>query len=350
MIGAPSDRGVLRVVVLLLLTADIGWARQQLEVFVDPVRGNDDVAAAAGFDPGRRVPLRTVHAARDAVRVLRAEHPGADITVSLLSGVHHVGGRPLRLGGADGGADGAQVTWRSADPANPAVIGAPIRITGWLPHPDVKGALIASVAGNPNITKTTPLRQLWVDGQRAERPKVYGHGRQPGDNRNGHCLNLTNTLPTPMYPTGSAFDFRHENATDPTRWKNPADVEFVYTSCDAINCWIEPRCTVESVEGKIVKLKQSSGNSSCFHRLYFYAQCFNNGKGPGRTSARGNNPTHLENVAENFTAPGQWYYDRAESQIWYMLRPGTSWCAGGGGMLTGTFDTFFFFFTLCCCG
>lgn len=92
--------------------------------------------------------------------------------------------------------------------------------------------------------------------------------------------------------------------------------------CDAINCWIEPRCTVESVSGKIVKLKQSSGNSSCYHRLYYYAQCFNNGKGPGRTGARGNNPTSIENVAENFTQPGQWYYDRAEAQIWYLPRAG----------------------------
>lgn len=100
---------------------------------------------------------------------------------------------------------------------------------------------------------------------------MFGHGRQPGDNREGFCLNLTNTSSTAMYPTGSAFDFAHENATDPSKWPNPGDVEFVYTSCDAINCWIEPRCTVESVEGSVVKLKQD-GNESCYHRLYYYAQ------------------------------------------------------------------------------
>ena len=37
--------------------------------------------------------------------------------------VHHVGGGPLRLGPADSG-----VTWRSADSANPAVLGGPIRV------------------------------------------------------------------------------------------------------------------------------------------------------------------------------------------------------------------------------
>ena len=73
------------------------------------------------------------------------------------------------------------------------------------------------------------------------------------------------------YPNGAAFDFANENATDPSQWLNPSDVEFVYTSCDAINCWIEPRCTVASVDGSVVRLKQD-GNESCYHRLYYYAQ------------------------------------------------------------------------------
>lgn len=115
------------------------------------------------------------------------------------------------------------------------------------------------------------LRQFWVNGVRADRPRVYGTGSQPGDNRNGQCLNLTNVSSTALYPTGSAFDFGHEHATNPALWPNPADVEFVYTSCDAINCWIEPRCTVESVDGSVVRLKQD-GNESCYHRLYYYAQ------------------------------------------------------------------------------
>jgi hypothetical protein len=161
---------------------------------------------------------------------------------------------------------------------------------------------------------------MWVNGVRAERSRVYGHGLQPGDNTNGKCLNLTNVSDTLMYPEGSAFDFAHENATDPSTWSNPTDVEFVYTSCDAINCWIEPRCTVESVTGSQVKLKQSSGNTSCYHRLYYYAQCFSNGVGPGRQGARGRNPTHIENVEGNWSFPGQFYYDRAGGSIGYILR------------------------------
>ena len=54
----------------------------------------------------------------------------------------------------------------------------------------------------------------------------------------------------------------------------------------------------------------------------YYAQCFNDGKGPGRTGLRGQNPTHIENVEANWTQPGQFYYDRAGATIGYIPRPG----------------------------
>ena len=86
---------------------------------------------------------------------------------------------------------------------------------------------------------------------------------------------------------------------------------------------------MESVSGKIVKLKQAD-NTSCFHRLYYYAKCFNNGKGAGRSltctgsHCRGRNPTSIENVGLNATgnAPGHWYYDRSGATISYIPRAG----------------------------
>ena len=230
------------------------------EIFVDPEGGEDDLQGRRG---GRTAPLRTVHAAATHVAALRARQPDKDIVVQLLPGVHHVGDTPLTLGPEHGGSGKQWVTWRSADSANPAIVGAPIRISGWKPHPTNKKALSAPLPSN--VTKGTALRQFWANGRRAERPVIYGTGRQPGDNRQGYCLNLTNATATHMYPEGSQFDFSSEPAVDPTKWANPGDVEFVYTSCDAINCWIEPRCTVESVKGSLVSLKQD-GNASCYHR------------------------------------------------------------------------------------
>ena len=297
-------------------------AASSREVFVDPLAGDDLSLLASREDP-----VKTVHAAAVRVRSLLRDSPGANVTVQLLPGLHQVGDKPLALGPEDGGHGDCWVTWRSHQPELPATVGAPIKVTGWKPHPSITGALQAPLPSN--VTKGSALRQFWAGGKRALRTKLYGHGRQQGDNRNGYCHNLTNSTPTSLYPAGSAYDFTFENATDPSTWANPGDVEFVFTSCDAINCWIEPRCTVESAEGKIVKLKQAD-NSSCFHRLYYYAQCFTNGKGPGRSltckgeKCRGRNPTSIENIGLNKTGntPGHWYYDRKGATISYVPRPG----------------------------
>ena len=285
-----------------------------LEIFVDPAKGDDSLDGLT-----QHAALRSVHAAREAVRSLLLENPGRDIVVQLLAGTHHVGSRPLTLGDGDGGNQDAWVTWRSADTANPAAIGAPIRVKGWKPHATIKGAFTAPLPAN--ISKSTPLRQFWVNGLRAERPRVYGTGIQQGDNKMGHCMNLSNASATEMYPEGSAYDFTHEKNVDPSKWPNPADVEFLWTGCDAINCWVEPRCTVQSVEGSIVHLKQGD-NSTCFHRLYHWDHCLNYNGGHDGPGKRPRNPTTIENVGTNFTQPGQFYYDRAASLISYIPRPG----------------------------
>jgi hypothetical protein len=290
--------------------------KQQIEIFVHPVHGVDvDNAAASAASP-----LRSVHAAADRVRSLRREQPDADITVQLLPGVHHVGDGPLTLSKAHAGRSDSWVTWRSADPSHPAVLGGPIQITGWRQHPTKVGAFVASLP--PNISEGTPLRQLWVNGERAERPLVHGHGRQGGDNKEGYCHNLSLVEPTPEYPLGSAYSFEGENATDPTQWLNPEDVEFVWTGCDAINCWVEPRCTVESVSASgIVKLKQD-GNTSCFHRLYNWPSCFVDGDTSAGPWTRGRLPVSIENVFSNWSFAGQWYYDRKNATIGYIPRNG----------------------------
>lgn len=310
---APMQLLVLAAAASCLLPAE------HIEVFVTPTHG-----AGTGGDAGDGIPpaslLRSVRLAAERVRQLRVQHPDADITVQMLPGVHHVGDRPLVLSEEHGGRDGGWVTWRSADPSQPAVLGGPIRVTGWRLHPVKPGALTAPLP--QNVSKDSAVRQLWVNGERAERPLVYGHGRQGGDNKQGYCHNLTLVEPTHQYPLGSAYSFANENATDPTKWLNPQDVEFLWTGCDAINCWVEPRCTVESVSAAgTVRLKQSS-NASCFHRLYNWPSCFVNGDASAGPWTRGRFPVTIENVATNWSFPGQFYYDRAHAAIGYIPRPG----------------------------
>jgi len=116
----------------------------------------------------------TVHAAAAVVRELLRDSPEA-VTVQLLPGLHHVGDEPLALGPEDGGSGGGWVTWRSHQPALPATVGAPIKVTGWKPHPTIKGALIAPLP--TNVTKGSALRQFWVGGERALRTKVDNRSR-----------------------------------------------------------------------------------------------------------------------------------------------------------------------------
>lgn len=194
-------------------------------------------------------------------------------------------------------------------------------MTGWKPHATLKNAYTAPLP--PNISKGSALRQLWVNGLRADRPRVYGTGTQQGDNKMGRCLNLTNATNTKMYPEGSQYDFSFEKNVDPSKWPNPQDVEFLYTGCDAINCWVEPRCTVQEVSGNLVSLQQHD-NHSCYHRLYHWDHCLNWNDGHDGQGKKPRNPTTIENVATNFSYPGQFYYDRAAATISYVARPGES--------------------------
>jgi hypothetical protein len=161
----------LSVALTTLCALSVATPPLTTEVFVDPVAGDDS-------SPGlSSAPVHSVHAAATLVRKLLQQSPGgAGVTVQLLPGLHHVGEQPLALSELDGGAPGQPVVWRSLHPDLPATVGAPIRVTGWTAHPTIKGAMVAPLPSN--VTKGTPLRQFWVNGERALRTKILGHGRQ----------------------------------------------------------------------------------------------------------------------------------------------------------------------------
>ena len=139
------------LVLIVAAVASAAAAASPREVFVDPL-GGDDMSLSGT----RTAPVKTVHAAAAVVRELLRGSPEADVTVQLLPGLHHVGDEPLALGPEDGGSGGGWVTWRSHQPALPATVGAPIKVTGWKPHPTIKGALIAPLP--TNVTKGSALR------------------------------------------------------------------------------------------------------------------------------------------------------------------------------------------------
>eukprot|EP01079_Euglenida_sp_SAG-EU17-18_P005370 gene5370-5393_t len=202
-----------------------GTAPQPI-VLVEPTEGIRRSAGVSMHDfVGPAVRVSSLYEARDTARAMsRARSPSDPaVTVTLLPGLHRLN-ETLALGPEDGG-----VAWASSDPANPAVVSGGTPVTGWRAHPTLAGVLTAPVP--PSLPPGATLRQLWVNGARAERPYEYIPG------------NLTNV-------TGG-FDFKH-SGVDPAGWANPADTEFVFH----VKWWTQSRCTVKSVDGTVVLLKQ----------------------------------------------------------------------------------------------
>jgi hypothetical protein len=285
-------------------------------IFVDPKLGSD--ASIGSID----APLRSLAAAKTAVR--KYLKTNADIQVQLLPGRHMVEEGGLSLGVLDGGQG---VVWQSFDEHDPAIIDGGTLISGWTKSTMIKDALVAPV-NFMNATNLT-LRQLWVNGLRAERPVLYAinqDGRWPSSAPGGACCpEACRNREAPYYPcptcnctvtnTTDGFDFTHTTLANkflPEFWANPGDVEFVFHFPGQWTPWIEPRCTVRNVTGKYVNLKQP-----CFSDL---AQ---RNLGPSKHQLRPTPPpAYIENVLSNLTAPGQWYFDRAGSQVFYIPRPG----------------------------
>src|SRR5439155_22871014 len=140
-------------------------------------------------------PVRTLQRARDLVRGLNQSMTG-DIVVSLADGTYQLS-QPLTLDARDSGTGGHRVSWTAASGARPVISGG-IPITGW--H---KGSGNLWSAPAPAGLRT---RQLYINGVRA----IRASGPLP----------VTVTATTKGYTT---------SAPTMDNWRNPKDIEFVYT-------------------------------------------------------------------------------------------------------------------------
>lgn len=304
-------------------------ATSKLYVRSSPELSGDRSGTAAARAPADPPFIASLAEARDAVRALLksdyADRP--DIEVRLLPGRHRIPATGLELGPDDGGQHpGQMVRWTSDNPHDPAVIDGGFVIPGpWVPSAEIKGALVAPLPAETPANVT--LRQLWVGGRRASRPVVYAvdlDGRWPtggAGSGGGCCPQPCRNRDPPFYPcatcncsvvnTSTGYDFTNSEV-DPSRWRNPSDVEFVFHFPGQWTPWIEPRCTVATITGRHVALKQP-----CFGDLT------QRNLGPSKGQKRPlPPPAFIENVFENLTQPGQWYYDRDNALVFYIPRLG----------------------------
>jgi hypothetical protein len=288
------------VIALAVLAAPLVGPNAGYTAGPEHARAGDVYVSPYGTDrgPGTRWrPVRTLQRARDLVRT-RNGNLTADLTVHLLPGVHRLS-EPLVLDARDSGSNGHRVIWQGeGDP----VISGGRRITGWRPVAGRPGLWAAPAPAGLDNT-----RQLYVDGVRKQRARG----------------------PVPVTLTATATGYA-ASADTLAQWRNPSDIEFVYTAGEALwnvkryglGQWTEPRCPIGSVSGTTITMAQPCWDNST-KRVEFpnIPGRTVNMVGPGKLT-NGSLPAYVENAFDLLDTPGEWYLDRAAHTVYYLPRRG----------------------------
>ena len=249
------------------------------QIYVSP-KGHDDAAGTI------KRPVQTLAHARDLARAERQKE------VLLAGGTYRLA-EPLALSQQDSG-----ISFMAMKAAHPIISGA-VQITGWK-LADAKRNLWQAPAPAALVNS----RQLYVNGVRAARAQ----GALP--------------VTLQMTPTG----YIASNSTM-SHWKNISDIEFVYTGgnsvwnlpSEGLGSWTQPRCPIASINGTTITMAQPCWDNSTKRVMLPNGARTANLVGP---MSVGKQPSYVENAFELLGTPGQWYFDRPASTIYYVPRRG----------------------------
>ena len=266
--------------------------------------------APTGSDQSPGTWAKPVATPGKALRLLRQKRRAAKTpTVGrvLLRGGTYTLRRPLAIGPLDSGSQTLDQKGRGGEPARPTLVmsapgeratlsgGRPI--TGWKPT-TVHGQP-AWVASLPAVRRGTwNFTQLWVNGQRAQRPRLPGTGVFRIAKRFASTAGAGLKTQSGAFTPEDRFGFRKAELH---AFHNLTDVDFV-----ALHFWIESRIPLKAVD---VQKRVAE--------LAF----------PTRMRLTDNHtnvpaPYYLDNVFEALHKPGQWYLDRPAGKLYYLPRPG----------------------------
>ena len=254
------------------------------QIYVSP-KGDDAHKGSAAS------PVRTLE------RAVELSRSAKDRRIVLRGGTYRLA-QPLQLTAAESGTAGHDLVFTAAPGEHPILTGA-VRIEHWQLSDPARHLWSASVPAS--VTNT---RQLYINGWRATRTR----GRVP--------VALTET------PTG------YTAASDAmASWKNPADIEFVYTGgnslwterSEGLGSWTEPRCPVASIAGNVITMAQPCWDNSTKRVMLPSGARTANLVGP---MSVGKQPEYVENAYELLGTPGQFYFDRATHAVYYVPRDG----------------------------
>ncbi|HWY77617.1 MAG TPA: fibronectin type III domain-containing protein, partial [Verrucomicrobiae bacterium] len=148
-------------------------------------------------------PIRTLQHARDLARS-RGRVMQSNLTIHVGAGTYRIS-EPLVLEPEDSGAGGHNLVFTAEPGARPVISGG-VQVTGWKLSDAARNLWEAPA---PAALKNT--RQLYVDGIR--KPRASGRA--------------------PVQLTQTENGYRDSSETM-AHWRNPGDIEFVYTGGDSI--------------------------------------------------------------------------------------------------------------------
>ncbi len=221
-------------------------------------------------------PFKTIQKARDVIRTVNKNMTG-DIIVILKAGTYTLN-QPLALSPEDSGTNGFNIIYQADTGAKVTISGG--KATGRWSLVDSSKNIYRAWVG-----KVTTPREFYVGDARATRARSLDD------------------------PTGFTRTETGYTSTDLTlqKWKNISDVEIVST-----DDWKSYRCGISGIVGGIITMDQP-----CFKNSLYAQQPFQDGTLAWPIL----NPSWIENAYELLDTPGEWYFNKAEGNIYYKPHP-----------------------------
>lgn len=279
-----------------------------IQFFVSP-DGNDRWSGRLAAPNKSRAngPFATIERARKAVRALRQNGalPRA-ARVELRGGIYELP-KPLVFDAMDSGSPAPADEWgRVTGPSRDVTYSAyrdekPVlsggrRITGW--RATTVNGRVAWVAHVPEVAAGRwNFTQLWVNGQRAHRPRLPRQGLFRIESLLGTVV-WKGSVHKVLFTGQDRFRFA---PGDLLNWRNVRDIEFV-----ALHYWIESRAPFDRINTatREARLQWKSRMRLTDDHTDKGAQYY------------------VENVFEALEHPGEWYLDRPSGQLTYLPRSG----------------------------
>ena len=261
------------LLIILGLLSCVTTQAMTVDIYVSP-DGND------AYDGSEKKPLATVARAQE---LAKSYTPDTDIAIILEDGIYRLDS-PIVFTEADSRLYPHKLTIKARNRGKAVISGGKKLKCHWTPSTDITGAFYTSVEPGSEID------QLYVDGIRQHMARFPNISNNPSNN-------VFDTWQ--LQPKGTKVAYERE--MDPllpervARWSNP---EGAYLHAMQAYLWGDMHWAVKGKDSDTLIMEGGWQNNrpTQMHPVY----------------------RMIENVKEELDAPGEWYYDRHESRLYYI--------------------------------